>query len=152
VSWSYQARAIRGWLSRLYRRRSLYSIVVVENLSLDGVMQAPGRADEDIRGGFDRGGWANSYFTADPEAAQAAMAGQSGTTAMLFGHRTYLDLVDHWLSTPAPNPFACVPRTIRLGSVTATVLVWAKPMRGRLGQGLRCSCAGPTWSRNGPSG
>ncbi len=31
-------------------------IVVVENVSLDGVMQGPGRPDEDTRGGFDRGG------------------------------------------------------------------------------------------------
>lgn len=36
-------------------------IVVVENLSLDGVMQAPGRADEDLRGGFQHGGWALPY-------------------------------------------------------------------------------------------
>ena len=36
-------------------------IVVVENVSLDGVMQAPGRADEDVRGGFARGGWSLPY-------------------------------------------------------------------------------------------
>ncbi|MEH1059081.1 hypothetical protein V6U89_28230 [Micromonospora sp. CPCC 206171] len=33
-------------------------IVVTNNVSLDGVMQAPGRPDEDTRDGFDRGGWA----------------------------------------------------------------------------------------------
>ena len=33
-------------------------IVVINNVSLDGVMQAPGRADEDTRGGFTHGGWA----------------------------------------------------------------------------------------------
>ena len=88
----------------------MYSIVVVENLSLDGVMQAPGRPDEDARGGFDRGGWATDYFAADPEAAQAAMAGQTDTRALLFGHRTYLDLVGHWLSTPDPNPFTEILR------------------------------------------
>ena len=31
------------------------------SMSLDGVIQAPGRPDEDIRGGFDRGGWAVPY-------------------------------------------------------------------------------------------
>ncbi len=32
--------------------------VVVNHITLDGVMQAPGRTDEDSRGGFERGGWA----------------------------------------------------------------------------------------------
>jgi hypothetical protein len=34
------------------------SVVVFEHLTLDGVMQAPGCADEDRRGGFEHGGWA----------------------------------------------------------------------------------------------
>ena len=81
-------------------------LVVVEYLSLDGVMQSPGRPDEDTRGGFDRGGWASGHLANDPVAAQASMGDASGTAALLFGRRTYLDLVGHWLSTPEPNPFA----------------------------------------------
>jgi len=80
-------------------------LVVVENLSLDGVMQAPGRPDEDTRGGFDHGGWAAEPLGKDPEAVQASMAGQGRAGAMLFGRRTYEDVVGHWLSTPEPNPF-----------------------------------------------
>lgn len=80
-------------------------LIAVENISLDGVMQGPGRADEDTRGGFERGGWASEALTADPEAAQASMAGSESTVAMLFGHRTYDDLVGHWLATTEPNPF-----------------------------------------------
>jgi hypothetical protein len=36
-------------------------VVVFEHLTLDGVMQAPGRADEDRRGGFEHGGWATLW-------------------------------------------------------------------------------------------
>jgi hypothetical protein len=40
------------------------------NLTLDGVMQALGRPDEDARGGFEHGGWATPYF--DPTSASVA--------------------------------------------------------------------------------
>jgi hypothetical protein len=33
-------------------------VVVINNITLDGVMQAPGRPDEDTRDGFEHGGWA----------------------------------------------------------------------------------------------
>jgi dihydrofolate reductase len=85
-------------------------LVVVENVSLDGVMQAPARADEDTRGGFERGGWAAALLADDQEAVQAAMGGQRQSAAMLFGRRTYLDLVGHWLATTEPNPFTPILR------------------------------------------
>ena len=81
----------------------------VEYLSLDGVMQSPGRPDEDTRDGFDLGGWASGPLSADPAAAQASM-GRPGSGALLFGHRTYDDLVGHWLSTDEPNPFTAIIR------------------------------------------
>jgi hypothetical protein len=36
-------------------------LVVVSNVTLDGVMQAPGRRGQDRRGGFEHGGWALPY-------------------------------------------------------------------------------------------
>ena len=35
-------------------------LLVINHMTLDGVMQAPGRPDEDTRGGFSRGGWAQA--------------------------------------------------------------------------------------------
>ena len=40
-------------------------VVVNEFMSLDGVVQAPGGAEEDTDGGFAHGGWSTPYF--DPE-------------------------------------------------------------------------------------
>jgi hypothetical protein len=56
-------------------------IVVFESLTLDGVMQAPGRADEDPRGGFQHGGWAAPY--ADPVQGSLAGEGMAATGALL---------------------------------------------------------------------
>ena len=50
-------------------------VVVVNNMTLDGVMQAPGRPDEDTRGGFEHGGWAQPYN--DPVMARKMGEGMS---------------------------------------------------------------------------
>jgi dihydrofolate reductase len=86
-------------------------IVVVENVSLDGVMQSPAGPEEDPSDGFVHGGWAMELLAKDPEAAQASMSGQAGTTtAMLFGRRSYEEVVGHWLSVTDPNPFTGILR------------------------------------------
>jgi dihydrofolate reductase len=72
-------------------------IVVMNNVSLDGVMQAPGRADEDTRGGFQHGGWASRNIDEpDPEIAAALGARMSQSDGLLFGRRTYEDLLTTW--------------------------------------------------------
>jgi dihydrofolate reductase len=78
-------------------------LIVSNSVTLDGVMQAPARADEDRRGGFSRGGWATPYF--DEVMAQAAAEGMTGGGAMLFGRRTYEDFATVWPTMPAENPF-----------------------------------------------
>jgi len=82
------------------------TITVFESITLDGVMQAPGRADEDTRGGFPYGGWAVPYQ--DEVAMRFAGEGMSQGGAMLFGRRTYDDLLGYWTTTPEPNPFTDV--------------------------------------------
>jgi dihydrofolate reductase len=69
-------------------------IVVFMSLTLDGVMQAPGRPDEDRRGGFEYGGWGQPY--ADPEMGRAAAESGATTDGILLGRRTYEDFFAVW--------------------------------------------------------
>jgi len=74
-------------------------IVVMNNVTLDGVMQAPGRADEDTRGGFAHGGWASQTVSQpDPEIGAAMGVRMSQSDGLLFGRRTYEDLLTTWNS------------------------------------------------------
>ena len=72
------------------------------SMSLDGVIQAPGRPDEDIRDGFDRGGWAVPYN--DDVMAQKMGEGMASSGTMLFGRRTYQDFFGFW-PRQTGNPF-----------------------------------------------
>jgi dihydrofolate reductase len=77
-------------------------IVVTTHVTLEGVMQAPGRPDEDVRGGFEHGGWALPYD--DEVKAEAMGRGMAQTGAMLFGRRTYEDFFSVWPHR-TDNPF-----------------------------------------------
>jgi dihydrofolate reductase len=78
-------------------------IVVINNVTLDGVMQAPGRADEDARGGFAHGGWATrGSHEPDPEIGAAMGARMSQSDGLLLGRRTYQDLMTTWNTRGGP--------------------------------------------------
>src|SRR5689334_11343805 len=77
-------------------------LIVNLNLTLDGVMQAPGRPDEDTRGGFKHGGWALPYF--DPLMGKIAAEGMAQSPELLFGRRTYQDFYAVWPNR-TDNPF-----------------------------------------------
>jgi len=79
------------------------TISVVNNLTLDGVMQAPGGADEDTRGGFSHGGWAHAYQ--DPVLGEYLASRMTGDGAMLFGRRTYEQFASFWPHQTDGNPF-----------------------------------------------
>jgi dihydrofolate reductase len=80
-------------------------IMVLNNVTLDGVMQAPGRADEDVRGGFTHGGWAVPFN--DPVKGQVMGEGMSRGVNLLFGRRTYEDFFKVWPGR-TDNPFTAV--------------------------------------------
>jgi dihydrofolate reductase len=94
------ARNVAGALSR----KALYvsKVVVVNNMTLDGVMQAPARPDEDARGGFKHGGWALPYN--DAVMARAMGEGMSTSGALLLGRRTYEDFYAVWPNR-TDNPY-----------------------------------------------
>src|SRR6202040_2028766 len=76
-------------------------IVVITNLTLDGVMQAPGHSDEDARGGFEYGGWAAPFAAMQQPEAGAAFANMG---ALLFGRLTYERFYAFW-PNQTDNPF-----------------------------------------------
>jgi len=86
-------------------------VVVSNSVTLDGVMQAPGRPDEDRRGGFERGGWAQPYF--DPVMGSVAAEGIAKGGALLFGRRTYEDFAAFWPNQTEDNPFTAVLNNFR---------------------------------------
>ena len=77
-------------------------VSVVNHVTLDGVMQAPGRPDEDTRGGFEHGGWAVPYF--DEVLGRAMGERMTSDGAMLLGRRTYEDFAGFW-PKQKNNPF-----------------------------------------------
>jgi dihydrofolate reductase len=100
-------------------------IVVTNSLTLDGVMQAPARRDEDTRGGFSHGGWAAPYNDSVMGAAMAGRISQGGS--MLLGRRTYEDLASVWPHMPEDNPYTKVINERRKYVVSSTLedpLAW----------------------------
>jgi dihydrofolate reductase len=79
-------------------------VVVNQFMSLDGVVQAPGGAEEDADGGFAHGGWSMPYF--DPEVMGPAVSeGMSTAEALLFGRRTWQGMAAAWPER-AGDPYA----------------------------------------------
>jgi dihydrofolate reductase len=79
------------------------TLAVIQNLTLDGVVQAPGRPDEDVRDGFAHGGWAQPY--GDPVMVEEMGKGMSApNVSLLFGRRTYEDFAGFW-PKQTDNPF-----------------------------------------------
>lgn len=79
-------------------------VIVMNGISLDGVMQSPARPDEDPRNGFAHGGWGIPYG----DGQMVAKLGEHltkltrGTHAWLFGRRTYEDLLTTWNARGGP--------------------------------------------------
>ena len=68
-------------------------IIVLEFITLDGVMQAPGGPEEDTSGGFEFGGWSAPY--ADEDSGKL-MQKQMAAADLLLGRKTFEIFSNYW--------------------------------------------------------
>ena len=69
-------------------------LTVLEHISLDGVIQAPGGRDEDTSGGFAHGGWIAPY--SDPMLGTALRKQMNAPFDLLLGRKTYDIWAPYW--------------------------------------------------------
>ncbi|UYM04176.1 dihydrofolate reductase family protein [Solicola gregarius] len=100
-------------------------IIVIEHVTLDGVMQAPGRCDEDTSGGFAHGGWGAAGQ--DHVMAETMAEGMANPGPLLLGRRTYEDFAAYWPKQD-DNPYTVVLNETQKYVVSSTLsdpLPWA---------------------------
>ncbi len=107
-------------------------LTTITNISVDGVMQGLGGADEDRSGGFERGGWALPLFNDDNEATTFLSQIYGRADAFLFGRRTYEIFArswgtGSWGSDQGDNPISVAlnTRPKYVASTTLTDPQWA---------------------------
>ena len=106
-------------------------IVVIEFISLDGVVQAPGGPDEDVDGGFAHGGWSHPFF--DPEVVGGAYDDAlAKAEALLYGRRTWQTMAAAWPGR-AGDPFAdrmnAIPKYVVSATLGDDELTWENTTR-----------------------
>jgi dihydrofolate reductase len=94
-------------------------IIVSEFVSLDGVMQAPGGADEDRDGGFAHGGWTHPYWHDEIGAHFAAAMGECD--AFLLGRKTWQGHGAAFEPMEAGDPFGDVMNAMPKYVVSTTL-------------------------------
>jgi dihydrofolate reductase len=115
------------------------TLVVIEFVTLDGVMQGLGSPDEDRDGGFEHGGWSAPYF--DEVQGSVAVQGLAATTAYLFGRRTYEKMAAFWPTQPDANPMAAhlnaTPKFVASRSLTEPTWSGTQVLQGELVPAVR---------------
>jgi dihydrofolate reductase len=116
-------------------------VVVVEWITLDGVVQAPGHPDEDRDGGFEHGGWHLSYF--DDLSRTWVVQGYAEAGGFLLGRRTYENLAAYWPNASEEErviaePLNTKPKYVASNSLTEP-LEWqnATLLRGDTARAVR---------------
>jgi dihydrofolate reductase len=101
-------------------------VIVYEWMTLDGVVQAPGAADEDTSGGFKHGGWHLRFF--DDISRKWVVENLTEAGGFLLGPRTYEGFAVHWPNASEEEQVIARPLNTKpkyLASTTLTEpLVW----------------------------
>jgi dihydrofolate reductase len=95
-------------------------VIVNEFISLDGVVQAPGAADEDTTGGFEHGGWHLNYF--DELSQQRVLEGIVDAGGFLLGRRTYEIFAAYWPNAPEEEQVIAEPLNTKPKYVASSTL------------------------------
>src|SRR5919204_3971157 len=95
-------------------------VVVNEFMSLDGVSQAPGGADEDTTGGFKHGGWHMRYM--DEAAQKSALDAIVDAGGFVLGRRTYEIFAAYWPNAPEEEQVIAEPLNEKPKYVASTTL------------------------------
>jgi dihydrofolate reductase len=99
-------------------------LVVINHLTLDGVMQGPGRPDEDTRNGFSHGGWA---IPGGDEVMGRVLGARMGRPdgGLLLGRWSYEGMLASWNAQGGPYKDAlnAAPKYV-VSSNPATRLEW----------------------------
>jgi dihydrofolate reductase len=103
------------------REVEMRKVIVNEFMSLDGVAQAPGGADEDTSGGFEHGGWHMRYMEDEP-AQKWALASIVEAGGFLLGRRTFEIFAAYWPNAPEEEQVIAEPLNTKPKYVVSTTL------------------------------
>ena len=95
-------------------------VIVNEFMTLDGVVQAPGGAEEDRSGGFEYGGWQMPYF--DDVFGKTVVDGMAEAGSFLLGRRTYEIFAAYWPNAPEEEQSVAGPLNDLPKHVASTTL------------------------------
>lgn len=95
-------------------------VIVNEFMTLDGVAQAPGGADEDTAGGFEHGGWHLRYF--DEISQNWVLENLAKAGGFVLGRRTYEIFAGYWPNAPEEEQVLAQPLNTLPKYVASTTL------------------------------
>ncbi|MEU8196754.1 dihydrofolate reductase family protein [Microbispora amethystogenes] len=116
-------------------------VIANEWMTLDGVVQSPSYADEDVTGGFRHGGWHTRYF--DELSMTWVIENVRGAGGYLLGRGTYERFAAHWPTAPADQQVLAEPLNALPKYVASTTLDeplgWRNStlLRGDIGTAVR---------------